>query len=123
MHENSQERFLVRSHDVMEFPWEREDEVKVGCREEFFTPGLQPSVRIRSMTLRATAIAAGVVGVMEGSALIALEDMSSERPGAAAGDIHKGSAVGRQHAITEALQIRRPVLSKDLCELRHGRMF
>jgi hypothetical protein len=59
MHENSQERFLVRSHDVMEFPWEREDEVKVGCREEFFTPGLQPSVRIRSMTLRATAIAAG----------------------------------------------------------------
>ena len=26
-------------------------------------------------------------------------------------------------AITEALQIRWPVLSKNLCELRHGRVF
>lgn len=113
----------MRSHDVMEFPGEREDEVEVGYREEFFAPRLQPSVRIRSMTLRATAIAAGVIGIMEGAALITLEDMSAERPGAAAGDIHKGSPVRREHAITKALQIRRPVLSKDLCELRHGRMF
>jgi len=60
---------------------------------------------------------------MEGAALIALEDMPPERFGAAASDIHKGSAVRRQHAITEALQIRWPVLSKNLCELRHGRVF
>jgi hypothetical protein len=49
--------------------------------------------------------------------------MSPERPGAAAGDIHKGSSVRRQHAITKALQIGWPVLLKDLCELRHGRVF
>ena len=93
----------MRSHDVMEFPGEGEDEVEVGYGEEFFAPGLQPSVRIPSMTLRATAITAGVIGVMEGSALIALEDMPPETPGAAAGDILKGTTVGRQHAITEAL--------------------
>jgi len=107
----------------MEFPGKREDEVEVGEREEFFSSRIEPSLRIRAMALRATAIAAGVIGVMEKAAVIALEDMSPARLGAAAGDIRKGSPVGRQHAITEALQILRPILPKDLCQFRHGRVF
>jgi hypothetical protein len=116
--ENPQELYLMGSHDLMEFPGEREDEVNVRYRQEFLPPRREPSLRIRTMTLRAAAIAAGVIRVVDCAALIALKDMPPERFGAATSDIRERSPVRRQHAIAEAPEILRPVLPEDLRQ--HG---
>jgi hypothetical protein len=62
---------------------QREHEVVIGNRQEFGLPLGEPCSDRRALTLRAMAIATGIVGDDLVGAVLAARDMSAERRGAA----------------------------------------
>src|SRR3989339_688168 len=87
--------------------------------EQFLTPLLKPCCRIILMTLRATAIAAGVIRVMPMAAFITLENMATHDIGTALEYICKCTMLTRQHFFAEFVQILIAVTAQDIRYFQH----
>lgn len=117
--QNAKQLSLVGSDDGPQFLWQREDQVEVGDRKQKLLTLLGPSARVLAVALRTVAIAAGVIGVVDLSALVALEDMASKGLGAAICYVAQRPDMTRQHAITELPEVVGAVEPEDLGKLRH----
>jgi hypothetical protein len=110
---------LMRPKQGAEFRRKGEDEVKVGNREEFLTSFLKPVLLISVLALGAAAILAGMVGITNMGAVIALGDVTAQGLCAALTDIAKRPPMAREHGIAEAVEVLVTVEAKDVCDLGH----
>ncbi len=99
---------------------EGEDEVEVADRKDLFPAPFDPLRRVPAPAFGTVAILAGVVGVVELSALIALEHMASEGFGATLQDIVQGLGMARGHPLFKLLEVLRTMEPEDPGKLRHG---
>jgi len=109
----------VSPYDLAKFFRKGENKVEIQYWKELFPPFFKPVSRVRSMAFRAVSIFAGMIGVVERLALVALEDMSSKRFRAAFGNVPQCADVARKHSIPEPFQVLRAELPEDLGKLRH----
>jgi hypothetical protein len=92
--------------------------MEVGDRENELPARLDPVPCILPVALGAMSIAAGVVGIVHESTLIALIDVASKGLGAAVYYVPHGSGVAREHSIGEELEVVRAIEPEDVCKLR-----
>ena len=119
-HQDAVEDSLVGSQEAVKFPGQREDEVEVRQREEFFSPFLQPPFRLCAVTLWTGSVAARMVGVVLMPAMHAPIQVSTHHFGATIQEILDGTTMAGQHAGCEPIQIVRPMTPEDLGNLGHG---
>lgn len=91
-----------------------EDHVKVGDREELLTPFFQPSLGLRAMALRTTAIAAGMVDIMLLATVITLQLVPSQDLRTTVENILYGSPMAGEQIFPEPGQVGTAITPKDL---------
>jgi hypothetical protein len=87
--------------------------------QQFFMPLFKPCCSVIFMTLRATAIPAGVIRVMPMAAFITLENMATHSIGTALEYICKCAALAGQHFLAELLYILIAVAPQDIRHFEH----
>ncbi len=88
-----------------------EDDVIIGNRQLALG---EPLPRRRSLTLRAVAVATGIVGDARMGAVLAALDMAAERRGPAGLDRRHHLQLGEAHVTGVGLAPRRPMGAKDV---------
>ena len=84
---------------------------------EVLEPGLGPVL----LALGTVSVPAGMIGVVEGAAVVAGADGATEGWSAAPGDVLQGSPVRGQHPTLEGLQEGGTGAAEDLRQLHHDR--
>jgi hypothetical protein len=99
--------------------WNRgEDVQEVGYGKQFGLPFLHPSTRRSSLTLRAMAVPAAVVGNNRVRAVFTARDMSPESCGAAALDGTHHLQLGNAHMACVGGTPCRSVIAEDICDFQ-----
>ena len=111
---------LVLERDGADRRRQGEDDVIVGDRQEFGLAVGEPLARRRALTLRAVAVAAGVVGDAFVRAVLAALDVAAERCGATGLDRRHHLQLGEAHVTGVGLAPSRPVSAKDVGDLQTG---
>src|ERR1700680_894114 len=111
----------MTTDDRAQFLRQGENHVEIGDGQTFLPPPLDPSLRLVSLTLRATAVLARVVRVLPMSAAVAAIDMTAQDFRATRTDVVQSATVAGQHRSAELLQIGIPVQTEDVCDFQHGR--
>ena len=108
---------LVVERDRADRRRQSKDEVIVGNRQKLCLAVFQPLPRCASLTRRAVAIAAGVVGDPFVRAVFAALDVSAERRGPAGLDRRHDLQLGEAHVAGVGLPPCRPMGAKDVGDL------
>jgi hypothetical protein len=111
---------LVVERDRADRRRQGEDDVIVGDRQQFRLALFEPLPRRRGLTLRAVAVAAGIVGDPFVRAVLAALDVSAERRGPAGLDRRHDLQLGEAHVTGVGLAPRRPMGAKDVGDLEKG---
>ena len=109
---------LVVERDGADRRREGEDDVIVRDRQELGLALRQPLARRRALTLRAVAVAAGVVGDAFVRAVLTALDVTAKRGGAAGLDRRHRLQLGEAHATGVGLAPSRPMGAKDVGDPR-----
>ena len=110
---------LVLERDRADRRRQGEDDVVVGDRQELRLAVGEPLSCRRALTLRAMAVAAGIVGDALVRAVLAALDMSAERRGAAGLDRRHDLQLGEAH-VTGVGLAPRPMGAEDGGDLQAG---
>jgi hypothetical protein len=100
---------LMSPDQLTEFLREGKDQMKIMDRQEGFPTFFHPLPGIFSVTLGTVAVAAGVVGIMEFCALIALEDVASKNFCAALSKVPQGADMAWKHPVLEFIKVVRTI--------------
>jgi hypothetical protein len=122
LHQDAVESFLVTAHQSSQLFGQGEDGVGVGHRQQFTLALLQPPSGIGGVAFGATAMAAGMIDPMAVAAACAFGHLAAEPFGSAGRDISQGATVTGQQPFAEPLQIVAAVETKDIGQLKHGRI-
>src|ERR1017187_7761490 len=76
------DHFFVLQGQRRQLVWEREDDMRIGCSEQFRASRLQPAIARLALTLWTVPIAAGIIGDGTMAAAGALVQMATHRGGA-----------------------------------------
>ena len=109
---------LVLERDGADRSRQGEDDVIVGDRQQLRLAVCEPLPRRRGLTLRAVAVAAGIVGDPFVRAVLAALDVSAERGGATGLDRRHDLQLGEAHVTGVGLAPRRPMGAKDVGDLQ-----
>jgi hypothetical protein len=121
LHEEGVQSLLVTPDDVAKFLGQGEDDVKVGYGQEFLTAFVEPSLDVIAMALGATAVSAGVVGVVLFSTVRAGKDLATQDGGPAVQDVLECVEMAGQHPLTVLGKILPAVLAEDVGDFKHDR--
>ena len=108
---------LVLERDGADRSRQGEDDVVVGNRQKLGLAFGQPLSRRRALTLRAVAVAAGIVGDAFVRAVLAALDVAAERGSAAGLDRRHDLQLGEARMTGVGLAPCRPVGAKDVGDL------
>ena len=109
---------LVLERDRADRRRQGEDDVIIGDRQELGLALGEPLPRRRALTLRAVAVAAGVVGDAFVRAVLAALDVSAERGGATGLDRRHDLQLAEAHVAGVGLAPRRAMGAKDVGDLQ-----
>jgi len=108
---------LVRERDGADRCRQGEDDVVIGNRQQLGLAVFEPLSRRRGLTLRAVAVAAGIVGDPLVRAVLAALDVSAERGRATGLDRRHDLQLGEAEVTGVGLPPRRPMGAKDVGDL------
>jgi len=111
---------LVGPREGSQLGGEGEGEKVVGTRQEALVQPFEPELCGAVVALRAVAVAAGMVGEVEVSAIVAAEHRASENRSPAGKDVRHRPGVRGQHAGAKGLSIGGPGAAEDFRQLDHG---
>ena len=112
------DRSLVLERDGADRSRQGEDDVIIGNRQKLRLAVLEPLPRRRALTLRAVAVAAGIVGDTLVRAVLAALDMAAERGCAAGLDRRHDLQLGEAHVTRVGLSPSGPMGAKDVGDLQ-----
>jgi len=92
--------------------------MKVPCGKQVLFPGFNPSFLIQALAFGAVAIAAGVIGYPQGTAMITLLYMTAKLSRAAGLDGPHGPQMPSRHLMAVSLPIPGTVAAKDIRHLK-----
>lgn len=120
--ERIEKDFLVSPDQLTKLPGEGKDQVKIEDRQEGLPALLDPLPSVLSMAFGAVAVAAGVIGIVHLSTLIALEEMTPKSFCAAIHEVPQSTDVAWEHSVSELLDVLRAIEPEDFGKLRHERL-
>ena len=109
---------LVVERHRADYGRQGEDDVIVGDRQEFGFALGQPLLRRRALTLRAVAVATGIVGDAFVRAVLAALDVAAQRRGPAGLDRRHDFQLAEADMTFVGFAPRRPMGAKDVCDLQ-----
>ena len=112
--------FLMETRKSPKLVRHREDHVIIRYRQEFLFSGLEPCLDVTLVTLRATAIATGVVRILLLTTMVALKDMAPQGGRTALEYVLEGASMTGRHSFAELLYILVAVASEDVGHFDHG---
>jgi hypothetical protein len=95
--------FLVAADEFPQFLGQGQNDMKVGDWEEFLPPLCQPHLGVMLVALGATAVAAGMVGIVLLTAVITRQQLSAQGLGPAVDNIIHGAAMAGQEVRAKPL--------------------
>lgn len=111
LHQRAQQDALMRTDDRPELGGQREDDMKVGHRQQLGLARRRPRVGTRAVTGRTLAMPARVIDKVLEAAGVALRNMPTHGRGPTGGKIRQGTPMARRHRGAEARRIGRPELA------------
>jgi hypothetical protein len=118
-HQQAVDDLGMRAGQWAQFSGERERDQKVGTRQQMAALFLNPAIRLTLVTLRAGAVAAGMIREHFLLAVIALMDMASKERRAAGGNIPQSPLLDRTQRDAGLLTVRRAVEADNIGHLQH----
>ena len=112
---------LVGPGQISKLLRQSESEQEIGAWEQALLPGFEPAPRLRSVTLRAMPVLAGVIAVALRLALITAPELASEMWCPAGYDVPHDSPMRGKHSGTEVPAVEISGLAEDLGDLDHGK--
>lgn len=119
LHQQTVEFFGMSASNRMQFSGECEGQQVVITGRQSGPLAGNPAIRLILVTLRATAVAAGVIGVHLSAAVAALMDMASKERRSTVRDIGQGPLVDSSQAMRRFFAKRFTVEADDVGHLQH----
>ena len=119
LHQQAVDEFGMRPSQGTQLGWQREGDQVIRAREQSLTLLADPAFGLIAVTLRATAVAAGVIRIDLLRAVVALVDMASKERRAAVSNIAKGLFLNRCQLGSELRAIRIAVEADNVSHLQH----
>jgi hypothetical protein len=117
-HQQTVDDFGMRSGESAQAGWERECDQVVATGQQALTLLGNPALGLILVTLRATAVAAGVVGIPFLLAMVTLIDVASKEGGATVRDIAERLFLNRSQLRSELRTILIPVEADNVSNLQ-----
>jgi hypothetical protein len=112
--------FLMQARKCPQLMRQRKDHMIIRYRQEFLFPGPEPCFGFVLVALRTTAVATGVIRILQSAAVIAFEYMAPQRRRTASEYVLERSSMTGWHLIGELAEILRAVASQDVGYFDHG---
>jgi hypothetical protein len=108
------EVFLMAADEFPQLLGHGEDDVKIGDRQQFLTPLLQPCRGILAVAFGATTVATGVVDIMLLATVITLQQVPSQDFCATVADIFDRPPMAGEQIRPEPVQVSTAIPPKDI---------
>ncbi len=122
LHQEGIEDLLVRPDDLMQFSGDRKDGMVIGNRQALPSPFFKPCLSVGFVAGGTASVFAGMIGIAQVVAVIALEEMAPHSFGAAVGYILDCPPMTGRHGMTVPVAVLGTAGPENIRYPRHGRV-